>query len=147
MSGARRNVVGMSSNAVTLQYVHVTVDDVDQAIAFYRDALGFDVAMDVGGGEQRWVTLGVPAQPGLSIVLSPPAAGRSPEDAEAMARLLAKGVLPMVVFATNDLDATFERAVEAGAEVLQEPKQQDWGPRDAAFRDPAGNQVRVSQAA
>ena len=132
---------------IALQYTHVTVNDVDEALGFYRDALGLTVQNDVASGDFRWVTLGSDAQPGLGIVLSEPHAGRSPADGDAMQELLAKGALPMLVFRTDDLDATFETVRASGAEVLQEPIDQPWGPRDCAFRDPSGNMVRISQSA
>jgi catechol 2,3-dioxygenase-like lactoylglutathione lyase family enzyme len=131
--------------SIALQYVHVTVSDVDESLGFYRDALGLEVHNDVGSGGFRWVTLGSPDQPGLGIVLSEPHAGRSRADGDALQELLIKGVLPMVIFRVDDLDAAFERVRASGAEVLQEPMDQPWGPRDCAFRDPSGNLVRVSQ--
>ena len=131
---------------IKLQYTHVTVADVDSSIAFYRGALGLHVSQDVGSGSQRWVTLGTDNQPGLGVVLSPPHAGRSQADGDAMQELLTKGVLPMLVFSSDDVDATFEKVRAAGAEVLQEPIDQSWGPRDCAFRDPSGNMVRINQA-
>ncbi|WP_336211785.1 VOC family protein [Nonomuraea sp. LPB2021202275-12-8] len=130
---------------IALQYCHITVNDVDEALTFYRDALGLEVRNDVASGEFRWVTLGSPTQPGLEIVLSEPHAGRSQADGDVLQELLTKGVLPMIVFRTDDLDATFEKVRESGAEVLQEPIDQPWGPRDSAFRDPSGNMVRISQ--
>ena len=132
---------------IALQYTNITVNDVDEAIAFYGDALGLQVVNDVASGKYRWVTLGSEAQPGLGIVLSEPHAGRSQADGDAMQELLAKGVLPMLVFSSDDIDATFENVRASGAEVLQEPIDQPWGPRDCAFRDPSGNTVRISQAA
>ncbi len=131
---------------ISLQYTHVTVNDVEESIAFYRDGLGLSVSNDVKSGEFRWVTLGTDTQLGLGIVISEPHAGRSKDDGDAMAALLNKGMLPMLVFSTDNLQALFEKAVAAGAEVLQEPTDQPWGPRDCAFRDPSGNMVRVSQA-
>ncbi|MEV6684850.1 VOC family protein [Streptomyces sp. NPDC051130] len=131
---------------ISLQYCHITVNDVDEALGFYRDALGLEVRNDVASGDHRWVTLGSPAQPGLEIVISEPHAGRSQADGDALQELLTKGVLPMVVFRTDDLDATFEKVRASGAEVLQEPIDQPWGPRDCAFRDPSGNLVRINQA-
>jgi catechol 2,3-dioxygenase-like lactoylglutathione lyase family enzyme len=131
---------------IALQYTNVTVADVDESIAFYRDALGLEVQNDVASGNFRWVTLGTPAQPGLGIVLSEPHAGRSQADGDAMQELLVKGVLPMLVFNTDDLDATFETVRASGAEVLQEPIDMGWGQRDCAFRDPSGNMVRIAQA-
>jgi uncharacterized glyoxalase superfamily protein PhnB len=52
----------------------------------------------------------------------------------------------MLVFSSDDVDATFENVRASGAEVLQEPMDQPWGPRDCAFRDPSGNTVRIAQA-
>jgi len=130
---------------ISLQYTNVTVNDVDEAVAFYRDGLGLEVRNDVANGGFRWVTLGSAGQPGVEIVLSEPHAGRSQADGDAMQQLLAKGQLPMLVFSTDDLDATFEQARKTGAEVLQEPIDQPWGPRDSAFRDPSGNTVRIAQ--
>lgn len=131
---------------ISLQYTNITVSDVDEALAFYRDALGLEVQQDVSSGGHRWVTLGSDAQPGLGIVLSDPHAGRSQADGDVISELLAKGVLPMLVFASDDVDATFATVQASGAEVLQEPTDQGWGPRDCAFRDPSGNTVRISQA-
>lgn len=131
---------------ISLHFVNVTVNDVDEALAFYRDTLGLEVRNDVASGGFRWVTLGSTAQPGVEIVLSEPHAGRSQADGDAMQQLLTKGALPMLVFRSDDLDAVFEAARAAGAEVLQEPADQPWGPRDCALRDPSGNTVRISQA-
>ncbi len=130
---------------ITLQHCHITVDDLDASLAFYRDALGLEVRNDVGAGEFRWVTLVGPAQPDLEFVLSPPHAGRSRADGDALRELLVKGALPMIVFGTDDVDSAFERVRESGAEVLQEPIDRPWGVRDSAFRDPSGNTVRLQQ--
>lgn len=131
---------------ISLQYCHITVNDTGESLAFYRDALGLEVRNDVASGGFHWVTLGSASQPDLEIVLSEPHAGRSQADGDALQELLTKGVLPMVVFRADDLDATFEKVRASGAEVLQEPVDQPWGPRDCAFRDPSGNMVRISQA-
>ncbi|MEV1243188.1 VOC family protein [Nonomuraea sp. NPDC049750] len=131
---------------IALRYCHITVNDVDESLTFYRDALGLEVRNDVASGGFRWVTLGSAIQPDLEIVLSEPHAGRSQADGDALQELLTKGVLAMIIFSTDDLDATFERVRASGAEVLQEPIEQPWGPRDSAFRDPSGNLVRIQQA-
>lgn len=136
----------MGRMTISLQYSQITVTDIDESLAFYRDALGLEVRNDVAAGGFRWVTLGSPAQPDLEIVLSEPHAGRSQADGDALEELLTKGVLPHIVFRTDDVDESFEKIRASGAEVLQEPTDQPWGPRDCAFRDPSGNTVRVSQA-
>jgi catechol 2,3-dioxygenase-like lactoylglutathione lyase family enzyme len=141
----RSSVARMTT--ISLAYSPVTVDDVDAAVEFYRDGLGLEIVNDVSYDGHRWVSFGFAGQPGLALVVSDPTAGRSPEDGESLERLIVKGIGPgPYVFSTDDLDATFERLRAFGAEVLQEPIAQDWGPRDCAFRDPAGNHIRINQS-
>jgi predicted enzyme related to lactoylglutathione lyase len=130
---------------IRIQHSYIAFDDADAALAFYRDVVGFEVSNDVDmGGGMRWITLNPPGQD-VSIVLTPVGAGESDADREVMADLLAKGVLGGIVLATDDLDADFERIAASGADIMQEPMDQPWGVRDAAFRDPAGNQLRLTQ--
>jgi predicted enzyme related to lactoylglutathione lyase len=131
---------------VRLDACFLSVDDHDKAIEFYRDALGFEVRNDVRAYGMRWVTIGPPSQPDINIVLEPPAAdpGISPSDREAISDLLAKGLLRGLNFRTPDLDGIFDRVQATGAEVVQEPMEQSYG-RDCAFRDPAGNMIRILQ--
>lgn len=132
---------------VKLRNCFLSVDDHDKAIAFYRDALGFEVRSDVGTTGRRWVTVGPPSQPDVNIVLHPPAPdpGTSPSDRAAISDLLAKGLLGFLVFSTDNCDATFERVEASGADVVQEPMDMPYGARECAFRDPAGNMIRISQ--
>ncbi|GHF39825.1 lyase [Streptomyces mashuensis] len=132
---------------IKLSQCFIAVHDHDEALAFYRDALGLEVRNDVAFEGMRWVTVGSPEQPDVEIVLEPPLAdpNASPADRQTMAELLAKGVLRGVIFSTDDVDATFERVRAAGAEVLQEPIDQPYGVRDCAFRDPSGNMLRFNQ--
>ena len=132
---------------IKLSTCFISVDDHDKALAFYRDILGLEVRNDVGFEGMRWVTVGAPSQPGVEIVLEPPLADPSAPaaDRQAMAELLAKGQLRGVIFATDDVDATFERISAAGGEVLQEPIDQPYGVRDCSFRDPSGNMLRFNQ--
>jgi catechol 2,3-dioxygenase-like lactoylglutathione lyase family enzyme len=132
---------------ISLHFCNISVNDVDEAVAFYRDALGLEVLNNVESGGFHWVTVGNADQSGAQIVLSEPHAGRSQADGDALQELVTKGVMPLIVFATDDVDAAFERAQATGAEVLQEPTDQAWGPRDCAFRDPSGNTVRIWQVA
>jgi predicted enzyme related to lactoylglutathione lyase len=138
-------VVGMK---LKLSTCFIPVHDHDEALAFYRDALGLEVRQDVKYEGMRWVTVGPPSQPDISIVLEPPLAlpTASVADKKAASELLAKGMLRGVIFSTDDVDATFEKIREAGGEVLQEPMDQPYGVRDCAFRDPSGNMLRFNQA-
>ncbi|MDQ8702810.1 VOC family protein [Streptomyces sp. LHD-70] len=133
---------------INLTTCFIAVDDHDKALPFYRDVLGLEVRNDVGFEGMRWVTVGSPDQPDVNIVLEPPLADPNAPaaDRQAMAELLAKGLLRGVIFQTDDVDATFERIRAAGGDVLQEPVDQPYGVRDCAFRDPAGNMLRFNQA-
>jgi uncharacterized glyoxalase superfamily protein PhnB len=132
--------------SVSISAVHVLVDDPDAALAFYRDTLGLTVQNEVERDGLRWITLATDSQPEIQIVLSQPHAGRSQEDGDTIAALLAKFDLRPINFRSDDLDATFEKVAGApGTEVVQEPVEQPWGVRDGAVRDPAGNFLRIEQ--
>jgi uncharacterized glyoxalase superfamily protein PhnB len=122
-------------------------NDADAALAFYRDALGFEVRQDVGYKGMRWITVGPVGQPDTSIVLHPPGAtpGVTDDERNTIAEMMAKGTYAMVILASKDLDASFEKLQASGAEVIQEPTDQPYGVRDCAFRDPAGNHVRINE--
>ncbi|MEO6472907.1 MAG: VOC family protein [Aeromicrobium sp.] len=129
-----------------LSHCFLAVDDPEKALTFYRDVLGFEVRNDVGKGDMRWITIGSASQAEFDIVLEPPGAEASPADKEVIGDLMAKGVFGRLVLTTDDVDATFDRIQASGADVIQEPIDQPWGPRDCAFRDPAGNVLRINQA-
>ncbi|MEU6696232.1 VOC family protein [Pseudonocardia sp. NPDC046786] len=120
-------------------------DDPDASLKFYRDTLGFEVRNDGGEGRMRWITVGPVNQPGISIVLEPPAADPAitEDERRTIMEMMAKGTYARVLLSTPELDATFERVVAGGAEVVQEPTEQPYDTRDFAVRDPAGNLVRV----
>ncbi|GAA0587208.1 VOC family protein [Kribbella sandramycini] len=132
---------------ITIVHSFLPHNDPDESIAFYRDLLDFEVRNDVGGGAMRWVTIGPAGQPDTSIVLHPPFAdpGITEDEQKMIREMMAKGTFATVVLASKDLDATFEKAVAGGGEVIQEPTDQPYGVRDCAFRDPAGNHVRINQ--
>lgn len=122
-------------------------NDPDASLAFYRDILGFEVRNDVGYNGLRWITVGPPGQPGTSIVLYPPAAspGVTDDEKRTVAEMMAKGTYGIVLLATKNVDAAFERIQAGGAEIVEEPTDQPYGVRDCAVRDPAGNLIRVQQ--
>ncbi|MGP6172630.1 VOC family protein [Corynebacterium sp. A21] len=122
--------------------------DPEASLTFYRDVLGFEVRNDVGYEDMRWITVGPAGQPDTAIVLQPPAIDPGITEAEraTILDLIAKGVYAGVILSTDDLNGLFERVVAGGADILQEPMDQDYGVRDCAFRDPAGNHIRVNQA-
>ena len=132
---------------VTIHYAFLPHTDADAALAFYRDALGFEVRNDVGYEGMRWITVGPAGQPGTSIVLHPPAAdpGITDDERRTILELIAKGSYGAITLATDDLDSLFEKLQASGADVVQEPTEQPYGVRDCAFRDPAGNLIRVNE--
>ncbi|MER6711551.1 VOC family protein [Streptomyces sp. NPDC000877] len=132
---------------ITIHASFLPHDDPDAALAFYRDTLGFEVRNDVGYEGMRWITVGPAGQPGTNIVLHPPAAdpGITEDERRTIAEMMAKGTYASIVLATPDVDGTFERLQAGDAEVVQEPVDQPYGVRDCAFRDPAGNMVRIQQ--
>jgi catechol 2,3-dioxygenase-like lactoylglutathione lyase family enzyme len=134
-------------NDINIHASFLPQDDPDASLAFYRDTLGFEVRNDVGYGGMRWITVGPAGQPGTSIVLYPPAATPGITEAErrTIAEMMAKGSYATILLATNDVDGTFERLQASGAEVVQEPTDQPYGVRDCAFRDPAGNLLRIQK--
>ncbi|KQV76553.1 glyoxalase [Aeromicrobium sp. Root344] len=130
--------------------IHTTVlphTDPEASVAFFRDALGFEVRQDVGQGTMRWITVGPANQPETSILLAPPAAdpGVTDDERRTISEMMAKGTYGWILLATKDLNAAFEQVQATNAEVVQEPTEQPYGVRDCAFRDPAGNMIRIQE--
>ena len=133
--------------SLTIHSAMLPHDDPTAALSFYRDALGFEVRNDVEYRGMHWITVGPPDQPGTSIVLYPPdaAPGVTDDERRTIAEMMAKGTFASINLATKDLDGTFERLQAGDAEVVQEPTEQPYGVRDCAFRDPAGNLIRINE--
>ncbi|MDX6250992.1 MAG: hypothetical protein QOF10_4352 [Kribbellaceae bacterium] len=132
---------------ITIHASYLPHNDPDASLAFYRDTLGFEVRNDVGYAGMRWLTVGPVDQPDTSIVLHPPAAnpGITDDERRTILEMMAKGSYFAVNLATKDLDSTFAKLEASDAEVVQEPTEQPYGVRDCAFRDPAGNMIRIQE--
>ncbi|WP_055590696.1 VOC family protein [Peterkaempfera griseoplana] len=132
---------------ITIHMSSLPHDDPDASLAFYRDVLGFEVRSDVGQGRMRWITVGPAGQPDTSILLAPPAVdpGVTEDERRTITEMMAKGTYGWILLATPDLDAVFEKVQAGDTEVVQEPTEQPYGIRDCAFRDPAGNLVRIQE--
>jgi catechol 2,3-dioxygenase-like lactoylglutathione lyase family enzyme len=132
---------------ITIHTTSLPYDDPDASLAFYRDVLGFEVRSDVGQGRMRWITVGPAGQPGTSILLTPPAAdpGITEKERRVVTEMMAKGTYGWILLGTPDVDALFEKVQTGDTEVVQEPIEQPYGIRDCAFRDPAGNLVRIQE--
>ncbi|MBU9762358.1 VOC family protein [Mycobacterium sp. TNTM28] len=137
----------MTISDIRIHNTFLPHDDPEASLAFYRDVLGFEVRLDVGGGKMRWITVGPAGQPDTSIVLHPPAAdpGITDDERRLIAEMMAKGTYAIVVLATKDLDATFEKLQATDTEIVQEPTDQPYGVRDCAVRDPAGTMIRIQE--
>ncbi|MFC9970412.1 VOC family protein [Spirillospora sp. NPDC127200] len=133
--------LGVPGTDLRLSSCALAVRDLNEALGFYRDVLGFEVRAGAGCGATGRVGVGPPSQPDVQILLCVPSADR-----QAVQDLMAGG-LPdrCLVFVTDDCDAVFEHIAAAGAEVMQEPIDQPDGARDCAFLDPSGNMLRFSQ--
>ncbi|MFJ6837205.1 VOC family protein [Streptomyces sp. NPDC091209] len=132
---------------ITIHTASLPHADPDASLAFYRDVLGFEVRSDVGQGRMRWITVGPAGQPGTSILLTPPAAdpGITEDERRMVTEMMAKGTYGWILLATPDVNAAFEKVQAGDTEVVQEPTEQPYGIRDCAFRDPAGNLVRIQE--
>jgi predicted enzyme related to lactoylglutathione lyase len=132
---------------ITINASFLPHDDPEASLTFYRDILGFEVRNDVGYGGMRWITVGPAGQPDTSIVLTPPAVapGITEDERRTIVEMMAKGSYGIIILATTDLDGVFERLQASGADVVQEPIEQPYGVRDCAFRDPAGNLIRINE--
>ena len=130
-----------------LTTTQVWVHDQDEALAFYTEKLGLELREDVTVpelGNFRWLSVGVPGQPDVSITLmAVPGPPVFDEDTRAQIHaLLAKGASGGLFFAAEDVQSSYEEMKSRGVEFTQEPTQQPYG-LDAGFRDSSGNHFRM----
>jgi len=125
------------------------VHDQDEALAFYTHKVGMEVRQDVTMAEMgdfRWLTVGPAGQPDVAIVLmaipGPPVFDA--ETAEQIRTLTAKGGAGTVFLVTDDCQADYEQMRSRGVEFTETPEERPYG-IDAGFRDPSGNNVRLTQ--
>jgi catechol 2,3-dioxygenase-like lactoylglutathione lyase family enzyme len=127
--------------------VSLRVLDQDRAAKFYTEVLGFELTEDMDLGEMRWLTVAPPGQPELNVLLErvgPPFVDG--DTAAQLDEIVAKGAGGTLFFEVDDVRATFDRLVEKGVEIVQEPIERFYG-IDAAIRDDSGNQLRMMQRA
>lgn len=142
--GALHIVTGMD---IRIHSTFLPHDDPDASVAFYRDALGFEVRLDVGAGRMRWITVGPADEAATVIVLAPPAVdpGITDDERRTITEMMAKGTYAVLLLATKDLDGAFARLQASGAEIVEEPTEQPYGIRDCSVRDPAGNMIKIQE--
>jgi len=134
---------------ITLANTQLWVHDQDEALAFYTKKLGWEVRADVTlaeMGDFRWLTVGPVGQPDVAIVLmaipGPPI--MDPETAAQVRDLMGKGFAGTLFLTTEDCQASYEDLKRRGVEFVEAPEQRPYG-IDAAFRDPSGNNFRLTQ--
>jgi catechol 2,3-dioxygenase-like lactoylglutathione lyase family enzyme len=134
---------------IKIAYTGVWVHDQDEALAFYTEKLGWEVRADVTVPELdnfRWLTVGPPGQPDISVVLNavpgPPV--MDAETADQVRSVMAKGWAGQVMLTSDDVQASYEELRARGIEFVEEPEERPYG-IDSSFRDPSGNQFRLMQ--
>ena len=134
---------------IKISVAGVWVHDQDEALAFYIDKLGWEVRADVTlpeMGNYRWLTVGPPNQPDISVVLNaipgPPVLDET--TAEQIRSVMSKGWGGNVLLTTDDVQADYEQLKARGVEFTEAPEERPYG-IDSAFRDPSGNQFRLTQ--
>jgi predicted enzyme related to lactoylglutathione lyase len=135
---------------ITIANTQLWVHDQDEALAFYTQKLGMEVRSDVTVAEMgnfRWLTVAPPGQPDIAIVLmaipGPPV--MDAETAAQVRELMGKGFAGTVFLSTENCQASYEELKDRGVEFVEAPEQRPYG-IDAAFRDPSGNNFRLTQA-
>lgn len=136
-----------------ISHVSVPVLDQDSAKEFYTEKLGFELRNDIVMGEEfegagqgfRWLTVGPPDQPDVELILADVRMGHSPQTAEEVRALVAKGALGTGVFATDDCHKSFREMSERGVVFVQEPAERPYG-IEAVFRDDSGNWFSLTEA-
>jgi predicted enzyme related to lactoylglutathione lyase len=134
---------------IRLANAQLWVHDQEEALAFYTQRVGLEVRLDVTlpeMGNFRWLTVGLAGQPDVSIVLmaipGPPMMDH--ETAEQVRSLMAKGYAGTIFLATDDCQASYEELTARGVEFVEAPEERPYG-IDSAFRDPSGNNIRLTQ--
>ena len=134
---------------INIAFSGVWVHDQDEALAFYTEKLGWELRADVTlpeFGNYRWLTVGPPNQPDVSVLLNaipgPPVMDES--TADQIRSLMAKGWIGNVLLTTDDVQADYEELKARGVEFTEAPEERPYG-IDSAFRDPSGNQFRLTQ--
>ena len=130
-----------------ITHTGVFVHDIDEALAFYTEKLGFEVRYDIREETWSWVVVAPPVPDGPELILSLPGPPFVDEETgQKLLDLAAAGALSGGILATDDCRGDYEVLKARGVEFYQEPMERDYG-IDAAFRDPTGNSWRMTQRA
>ena len=134
---------------IKISFAGVWVHDQDEALAFYTEKLGWELRADVTlpeFGNYRWLTVGPPNQPDVSLLLNaipgPPVIDET--TAEQIRSVMAKGWGGNVLLTTDDVEASYDELRARGVEFTEAPEERPYG-IDSGFHDPSGNSFRLTQ--
>jgi catechol 2,3-dioxygenase-like lactoylglutathione lyase family enzyme len=126
----------------------IYVIDQEEALAFYRDTLGFEVNTDVtmDDSDLRWLTLSPKGQPDLELILAQVTSGQmfDAETAEDLRALVQRGAFGIGVFETDDIHGDYERLSKQDVEFVSPPREQFYG-TEAIVKDNSGNWFSLTQ--
>jgi catechol 2,3-dioxygenase-like lactoylglutathione lyase family enzyme len=126
-----------------IKLASVSIDNIDKAIKFYTEVLGFILKRDIPlGGDARWVTVVSADEPnGVELVLEPNA---SYPAMKALKESLVRDGIPFTAFEVKDIQNEYERMKKLGVEFTMEPT--NMGTTTAAiFDDTCGNLIQIYQ--
>src|SRR4051794_10322591 len=133
---------------ITIGNAQLWVHDQDEARAFYTEKVGMEVRADVTLPELgfRWLTVGPTAQPDMAITVMaiPGQAVMDPDTAQQVRNRMGKGVAGTIFLVTDDCQASYEELKGRGVDFVEQPEERPYG-IDSSFRDPSGNNIRLTQ--
>jgi predicted enzyme related to lactoylglutathione lyase len=134
---------------IKLTNAQLWVRDQDEALAFYTRKVGWEVRSDLTMpelGDFRWLAVGPAGQPDISVVLMaiPGQPVMDEQTAAKVRELMGKGFAGALFLTTDDCQAAYKELSGRGVEFVEKPEQRPYG-IDASFRDPSGNNIRVTQ--
>ena len=134
---------------IKINSAQLWVHDQDEALAFYTQKLGMEVRADVTlpeMGDFRWLVVGPPGQDdiGINLMAIPGAPVMDDATRDQVRELMSKGFAGTVFLTTEDVQADYEELSARGVEFSEKPEQRPYG-IDSGFRDPSGNNFRLTQ--
>ncbi len=133
---------------ITIGNAQFWVHDQDEALAFYTETLGWEVRADVTMEDWnfRWLCVGPVGQDQVGLVLMPVPGPPmlDPEGSAQLAELVAKGAGGTLFLETDDCQASYDELSARGIAFNDPPTVQAYG-IDTSFRDPSGNNIRLTQ--
>ena len=130
-----------------MSHATIFVQNQEEALAFYRDKLGFRVHTDAKINDDfRWLTMCTNDDPDFELILLEPKPGMlmDEETSKQMRAIMAKGVLGAGAFNTDDCQGTYDELKAKGVEFISAPSQRPYG-IEAVFKDNSGNWFSLTQ--